>query len=83
MWGSSSSQTDPSTGPSTPSPRRFLFQRTRIHDNDHQDFVVYVNPRNLHRFLLARKRQNAREKDYTPSRATTPVQAGVARHRLV
>jgi len=33
---------------------------------------VYVNPRDLHRFLLAWKRQNAREKGYTPSRATIP-----------
>jgi hypothetical protein len=33
---------------------------------------VYVYPRELHRFLLAWKRQNAREKGYTPSRATIP-----------
>jgi hypothetical protein len=53
-------------------PRWFLFRRTRVHDNYHQNFLVYVNPRHLHRFLLAWKRQNAREKGYTPSRATTP-----------
>jgi hypothetical protein len=54
------------------SPRRFLFRHTPIHDNDHRNFLVYVNPRDLHRFRLAWKRQNAREKDYTPSRATSP-----------
>jgi hypothetical protein len=54
-------------------PRWFLFRPTRIHDNYHQNFLVYVNPRDLHRFLLAWKRQNAREKDYTPSRATSPA----------
>ncbi|MGA8310277.1 MAG: hypothetical protein WB755_09625, partial [Terriglobales bacterium] len=59
------------------------FRRTRIHYNDHQNFLVYVNPRDLHRFLLAWKRQNTREKDYTPSRATSPALAGSARHRLV
>src|SRR5258707_8772984 len=52
-------------------PRWFLFRHPRIHDNHHQHFLVYVNPRDLHRFLLAWKRQNAREKGYTPSRATT------------
>ena len=52
-------------------PRCFLFRRTCIDHNYHQNFLVYVNPRDLHRFLLAWKRQNAREKDYTPSRATT------------
>jgi hypothetical protein len=51
--------------------RWFLFRHTRIHDNYHQNFLVYVNPRDLHRFLLAWKRQNAGEKGYTPSRATT------------
>jgi len=40
---------------------------------------VYVDPRDLHRFLLAWKRQNAREKGYTPSRATTlPIRRGGA-----
>jgi hypothetical protein len=53
-------------------PPWFLFRDTRIHDNYHQNFLVYVNPRDLHRFLLAWKRQNAREKGYTPSRATNP-----------
>jgi hypothetical protein len=52
-------------------PRWLLFRHTRIPDNCHQNFLVYVNPRDLHRFLLAWKRQNAREKDYTPSPATT------------
>ena len=45
----------------------------------------YVNARYLvrHGFLRAGKRQNAREKGYTPSRATLlPVGMG-ARHRLV
>src|SRR6266576_2991381 len=51
-------------------PRWFLFRHPRIDDNHHQHFLVYVNPRDLHRFLLAWKRQNAREKGYTPSRAT-------------
>ena len=37
----------------------------------HQNFLVYVNPRDLHRFLLAWKRQNACVKAYTPSPATT------------
>ena len=56
----------------SPSPWILLW-RARIHHNDHQYFLVYVNPRDLHCFLLAWKRQNAREKDYTPSRATTPT----------
>jgi hypothetical protein len=46
-------------------PHWFLFRCTRIHDNGHQNFLVHVNPRDLHRFLLAWKRQNAREKGYT------------------
>jgi hypothetical protein len=37
----------------------------------HQNSFVYVNPRDLHCFLLAWKRQNARRKAYTPLRATT------------
>jgi hypothetical protein len=48
-----------------------------------QYFLVYVNPRDLLRFLLAWKRQNARVKDYAPSRATTFPLGAVARHRLV
>ena len=32
---------------------------------------MYVNPRHLHRFLRAWKRQNARNKTYAPLRATT------------
>src|SRR5208283_5330137 len=63
-------------------PLRLLFRRTRIDDNYHQHFLVYVNSRDLHGFLLAWKRQNAREKGYTPSRATT-LPGWVARHRLV
>jgi hypothetical protein len=50
-------------------------------DNDHQHFLVYVNAWYLvgHRFLLTWKRQNAREKGYTPSRATTlPARMGGA-----
>src|SRR6266581_119252 len=53
-------------------PRWFLFRPTCIHDNYHQNFLVYVYPCDLHRFLLTWKRQNAREKGYTPSRATSP-----------
>src|SRR6266850_3037047 len=45
-------------------PRWFLFRPTPIHDNHHQHFLVYVNPRHFHRFLLAWKRQNAREKRF-------------------
>src|SRR5439155_24993740 len=44
---------------STPSPGT---SASRIDDHDHQHFLVYVNSRDLHRFLLAWKRQNAREK---------------------
>jgi hypothetical protein len=53
-------------------------QLARQRDN-YQNFLVYVNPRDLHRFLLAWKRQNARKKGYTPSRATTlPTRLGGA-----
>ena len=47
----------------------------------HQHFLVYVNSCYLvrHSFLLAWKRQNAREQGYTPSRATAlPVRMGGA-----
>ena len=53
------------------SPCRLLFRRIRIHHHDHQNFPVYVDPRDLHRFLLTWKRQNARVQAYTTSRATT------------
>src|SRR5215813_12785777 len=65
------------------SPCRLLFRRTSIHHHYHQDFLVYVDPRDLHRFLLTWKRQNARVKGYTPSRATTLPTRRMARHRLV
>jgi hypothetical protein len=45
-------------------------------------FLCTSIPSDLHRFLLAWKRQNARVKAYAPSRATTPSYS-VARHRLV
>src|ERR1700741_5040040 len=64
-------------------PRWFLFRHPRIHDNHHQNFLVYINPRDLHRFLLAWKRRNAREK-VTHRHALPPLlRAEVARHRLV
>src|SRR5215469_687838 len=52
-------------------PRRFLFRRTCIDHHYHPNFLVDINSRDLHRFLLAWKRQNAREIGYTPSLTTT------------
>ena len=46
-------------------------------------FLVYVNPRYLHRFLLAWKRQNGRKKVTHRHLLPPPFRAGVARHRLV
>jgi hypothetical protein len=63
------------------SPLGFRFRRSRIDHYHHQHFLVYVNSYYLvrHSFLLAWKRQNAREKGYTPSRATTlPARMGGA-----
>jgi len=60
------------------SPRPLLFWRACIHDNDHQNFLVYVNPRDLHRFLLRGSGRTHDEKGYAPSRATTPPRMGGA-----
>jgi hypothetical protein len=46
-------------------PRWFLFRRTGIHHNYHQNFLVYVNPRDLHRFLLAEAAERTRKKLHT------------------
>jgi hypothetical protein len=36
-----------------PPPRWFLFRRTRIQHHHHQNSLVYLNPHDLHRFLLS------------------------------
>src|SRR5260370_972759 len=53
-------------------PRWFLLRRTGIHQNYHQNFLLYINPRHLHRFLLSVEAAERTRKGYTPSRATSP-----------